>query len=98
MFFLCAVGVGELHWAGAQDLEAVVEVGGWGEGLGAEGGAGVVDFDEGDWGCGAVGDRGGDVRGMASGESGQADGECEDAFGAHEVQGIRVGIFVRIAD
>ncbi len=49
VFFLCAVGVGELHWAGAQDLEAVVEVGGWGEGLGAEGGAGVVDFNEGDW-------------------------------------------------
>src|SRR6266481_7996861 len=56
-----AVGVEELHAAGAEDLEAVVEVGAGGKVLGAEAGAGVVDFEEFDRPAGAVADRGGDV-------------------------------------
>src|ERR1700722_10809858 len=44
-----AVGVEEFHVAGAEDLEAVVEVGSWSEVFGAEAGARVVDFEESDW-------------------------------------------------
>ena len=42
------VGVGELHGAGAEDFEVVVEVSAGSEVLGTEAGAGIVDFDEGD--------------------------------------------------
>ena len=61
-----AVGVEELHAAGAEDLEAVVEVGAGGEVLGAEAGAGVVDLEEFDGLAGLVADRGGDVGGVAA--------------------------------
>ena len=64
-----AVGVDELHVAGAEDLEAVVEVGAGGEGLGSEAGAGVVDLEELDGLGGAVADGGGDVGGVAAGEA-----------------------------
>ncbi len=49
LLVLGGVGVDELHVAGAEDLEAVVEVCAGGEGLGAEAGAGVVDFEEARW-------------------------------------------------
>ena len=86
-----AVSVGELEGSGAENFETIVKICAWGEGLGAEAGAGVVDFEEGDGGGGVVADGGGDVGGTASGEGGEADGEREDAYGTHEVQGIRVG-------
>ena len=41
-----AVGVGEFHIAGTKDLESIMKVGSGGEGLGAEAGAGIVDFDK----------------------------------------------------
>ena len=86
-----AVSVRELEGSGAENFETIVKISAWGEGLGAEAGAGVVDFDEGDGGRGLVADGGCDVGGTASGEGGEADGEREDAYGTHEVQGIRVG-------
>ena len=66
------VGVGEVDVAGAEDFEAVVEVCAGGEALGAEAGAGVVDFEEIDGLGGVVADGGGDVRRAAAGECEQA--------------------------
>ena len=62
-----AVGVEEFHVAGAEDLEAVVEIGSGSEVLSAEAGAGVVDFEEFDGPAGAIADGGRDVRGVATG-------------------------------
>ncbi len=80
-----AVGVEELHGAGAEDLEAVVEVGAGGEGLGAEAGAGIVDFEEFDGVGGAVADRGYDVWGVAAGGGDEGE-DCEKRDAAHESQ------------
>src|ERR1700704_1825675 len=60
-------GVGELHGAGAEDLEAVVEVCAGGETLGAEAGAGIVDFEEVDGLARVVAYCRGDVGGVAAG-------------------------------
>src|SRR5258707_14599177 len=88
MVLVGAVGVEKLHAAGAEDLEAVVEVGAGGKVLGAEAGAGVVDFEEFDGPAGAVADCGGDVRGMAAGccEEG---GEGDSGDGTHESKGYQ---------
>ena len=56
-----AVGVEEFHVAGAEDFEAVVEVGSGWECLSSEAGARVVDFEEFDGLSGSVADGCGDV-------------------------------------
>ena len=66
VIFAGGVGVVELEGAVADDGEAVVEVRGGGEGLGAEAGGGVIDFNECDGSRGAVGDGGVDVGGSAA--------------------------------
>ncbi len=70
--------------AGAEDLEAVVEVGSGGEGLGAEAGAGVVDFEEFDGLSGVVADGGGDVGGVAAGGGQQEAKSARESVVAHE--------------
>jgi len=61
-----AVGVEELHTAGAEYFETVVEVCAGGEILSAEAGAGVVDFEEFDGLSGVIADGRGDVGGVAA--------------------------------
>jgi hypothetical protein len=86
-----AVGVEELHAAGAEDLEAIVEVGARGEVLGAEAGAGVVDFEEFDGLAGAVAYGGGDVGGVAAGCCNEGGEEREGGDRMHESQGYQPG-------
>jgi hypothetical protein len=86
-----AVGVEELHVAGAEDLEAVVEVGSGGEVLGAEAGAGVVDFEEFDGLGGVVADGGGDVGGVAAGCCDEGGEEREGGDRTHESQEYQPG-------
>jgi hypothetical protein len=82
-----AVGVEELQIAGAENLEAVVEVCAGGEVLRAKAGAGVIDFDELDGVGSAVADRRSDVGGVAAGRCDEAGEECE----AHERQEYQAG-------
>lgn len=82
---LGAVGVKDLHVAGAKNLEAVVEVGSGSEVLGPETGAGVIDFEEFDGTAGAIADGGGDVGGAAAGYCDKS-GECEGGDRTHESQ------------
>jgi hypothetical protein len=89
MVLVLAVGVGELHGAGANDLKAVVEVGSGGEVLGAEAGAGIVHFDECDGVGGVVAYGGFDVGGAASGEGKAEDQDRGNAIDAHGTEGIR---------
>src|SRR6266700_8366329 len=91
LFVVGAVGVGELHVAGAEDLEAVVEVCAGGEALGAEAGAGVVDFEEFDGPAGAVADGGDDVGGVAADGCDEGGEECEGGDRTHESQGYQAG-------
>ena len=67
-FFIVKIagGVGKADIAGADDLEAVVKGGSGSEALGAETGAGVIDFEQVDGLAGAVDDDGGYVRGFAA--------------------------------
>jgi len=81
-----AIGVEELHVAGAEDFEAIVEVGSRGEGLRAEAGAWVVDFEELDGLRGAVADCCGNVRGVAACGGNEAGEKCESGDAAHERQ------------
>ena len=68
LLVLGGIGVDELHVAGTQDLETVVEVCARGQGLRTEAGAGVVDLDEKQWLGGVIAYGGFDVRGVASSE------------------------------
>jgi hypothetical protein len=89
LLVLGGVGVDELHVAGAEDLEAVVEVRAGSKGLSSEAGAGVVDLEEEDWFGGTVAYGGFDVGRVAAGcyEDWK---ERENAEMTHEIKGIRV--------
>jgi hypothetical protein len=81
-----AVGVEELHGAGAENLEAVVEVCAGGEVLGAEAGAGIVDLEELEGLRGVVAYSGFDVGGVAAGGDQEKAGERECEDGTHKAQ------------
>ena len=91
MLVVRAVGVEELHGAGTEDLEAVVEVCARSQVLGAEAGAGIVDLDELDGLSGVVGDRRFDVRGVAAEGRKKNGTERECGQETHTVEDIRVG-------
>ena len=65
---LGGVGIGDLHLAGAEDLEPVVEVRSRCNALGAEAGAGVFNLNDAERCRGAVRDGGFNVCGMATGK------------------------------
>ena len=90
VFLVGAVGVEELGGAGAEDLEAVVEVGAGGEGLSAEAGAGVVDFEELNGLASMIADCGFDIRGVAAG-GGEAGEKGEREQRTHKDQGYQGG-------
>jgi|ERR1700733_7306717 len=83
------VGVEELGAAFAEDLETVVEVRTGSEILGAEAGAGVVDFEQLDGLRGVVADGGLDVRGAAAGGRENDDARGKSANGTHEFKSIK---------
>ena len=80
---LGGVGVGEFHIAGAEDLKAVVEVGSRSERLGAEAGAGVVDFDKEQRLGGVIAYSGFNVRGVAAANDEDRQ-QSEDAERTHK--------------
>ena len=75
-------GVGERDVSGAEDFEAVVEVCARSEALGAEAGAGVVEFEEIDGLGGAIADGGCDV-GRAAADERDAGEKSDDAERTH---------------
>lgn len=83
------VGVDELEVAGAEHLKAVgVGLAGV-EGLGAEAGARVVDFDEADWLRAEITDRGVDIVRVAAG---QREGQRGQGQQAGEAHGARIAV------
>ncbi len=88
LLVLGSIGVDELHIAGAQDLETIVEVRAGGQGLRTEAGAWVVDFEEEQRLGGVVAYGGFYVGGVAAGddENGQ---QCEDAERTHKGLGYQ---------
>ena len=90
-----AVGVEKLGGAGAQDLEAIVEVAPGGEILCAEAGAGVVDFEEVDGVAGAIADCGLDVGGVTAG-GGEAGENGEREQRTHKDQAYQGGWCVEL--
>jgi hypothetical protein len=89
LFMLGSVGIDELHVAGTEDFEAVVEVRAGSERLGSETGAGVVDFEQAHGLRGAVAYGGFDVGGVAAGDD-QDREERKNAEMTHGVKGIRM--------
>jgi hypothetical protein len=90
VFLVGAVGVKKFGWAGAQDLEAIVEVCAGGQVLRAEAGAGVVDFEQLDGLAGAIADCGLNVGGVAAGGS-EAGEEGDREQRTHKDQGYQGG-------
>ena len=90
VFLMSAVGVEKLGRAGAEDLEAIVEVGAGGKVLCAEAGAGVVDLEEGDWMPCAIADRGLNV-GRVAASGGEAGEKSEREQRTHKGQGYQGG-------
>ena len=88
LFVLSEIGIDELHFARAEDLEAVVEVCSGSEGLGSEAGAWVVDFEEAHGLRGMVAYGGFDVGGVATGDD-QNREESKNAEMTHGVKRIR---------
>ena len=67
LLVLGGVGVSDLHLAGPEDLESVVEVPSGSDALGTEACAWILDLNDGEWSSGAVRDGGVDVGRVAAG-------------------------------
>jgi hypothetical protein len=78
------VGVENLHIATAENLESIVEVRAGSEVLGAEAGAGIVDFEELDGLRGVVAHGSSDIGGVAAGGGGEKAAERKGKDGAHK--------------
>jgi len=88
LLMLVGVGVDELHIAGAEYLETVVEIRAGGQRLGAEAGTGIVNFEKTKRLVGVIAYGGFDVGRVAAGEA--EDGEKrEGAERTHEELGYQ---------
>ena len=84
MTLMRVIRVDQFHIAGSKNLEAVVEVGSWGEVLDPEAGAGIVDFDEFNSLSGVVAYRRDDVGRVATCQSAQTSDRDESERPTHE--------------